>query len=406
MVDTPAYPKRVLVKVGEIALKGRNRGRFYAALRRNLRAALKGLPGVRLVESGSVLVVGVPPHVAADDVCGRVERVFGISAYAVARRCERDVEDVADAALPLLTSSQPATFAVRVKRRDKSFPLTSNELEREIGTAVQARIDIPVDLTNPALTLRVELDRRYAYVATRQLRGPGGLPVGSTGAAICLLSGGIDSPIAALHAMKRGLHVDYIHFSGAPYVDAMAANKALALAKFLNGFSAYRPGRLWVARFGGQQRRLSTAIAPENRIVLYRRQMLRVADLLARRTGAEALVTGDSLGQVSSQTLANLAAVDGVAELPLLRPLITMDKREVMEEAARRGILRLSEMAADDACPLFADAPQQTRTSIEALEAAERKVDAEAMATELVDQLSPTEPGAYLGKLDPDARAA
>jgi thiamine biosynthesis protein ThiI len=406
-IATPATidaPVCVLAKVGEASLKGRNRRRVLDALRRNLKAALAGLDA-RVESGGSVLVIPVPDELVADEVASRLDRVFGFATASVCLRCERDVERIADVAMIAFARVRPETFAVRVRRRDKSFPLTSQELEREIGTALQARTGLPVNLGRPGLELRVELDRDAAFVHVREIQGAGGLPVGTSGRAVTLLSGGIDSPIAALLAMKRGLAVEFLHFSGEPYLDPLATTKAQAQARVLNGFQALRPGALWVVPFGNQQRMLSAVSHESHRIVLYRRQMARVGCALAELVGAAALVTGDSLGQVSSQTLPNMTSVEEASALPVLRPLLAWDKREVMAKAASLGILSLSELAADDACPLFAGAKQRTAVPRAAILEAESQLDLEELAEGAARSARRVEPGVHLDRLHPESRA-
>jgi tRNA uracil 4-sulfurtransferase len=400
-VDAPVC---VLAKVGEASLKGRNRRQFLDQLRRNLKAALSGLDA-RVLDGGSVLRVAVPDEAGADGVASRLVRVFGFANASVCLACERDPEAVADTAMVAFERERPESFAVRVRRRDKSFPLTSQELEREIGAAVQRRMPLPVNLTRPGLELRVELDQRSAYVHVRELPGAGGLPVATSGRAVCLLSGGIDSPVAALMAMKRGLAVEFVHFSGEPYLDPVAASKAQAQARVLNGFQAAHPAPVWVVPFGDQQRMLSAVSPPANRIVLYRRQMARVACEIAARDGASALVTGDSLGQVSSQTLPNMASVDEASELAVLRPLLTWDKREVMAKAASLGILALSELPAEDACPLFTEGKQRTAVPRSELLESEAQLDLAALAESGAQRARRVEPGVMLDPLEPESRA-
>jgi tRNA uracil 4-sulfurtransferase len=402
--DSAPPPVRVLAKVGEASLKGRNRRRFLDALRRNLKAALAGLD-TRIETGGSVLVIAVPGEAAADEVASRLERVFGFAAASVCLRCERDAERIAEVAMPAFERRCPRNFAVRVRRRDKTFALTSQDLERLTGAAIQQRTGLPVDLGHPDLELRVEIDVAAAYVHVRELDTAGGLPVGTSGRALSLLSGGIDSPIASLLAMKRGLAVDYVHFSGEPYLEPTATVKAQAQAKVLNGFQAERPGTLWVVPFGHQQRMLSAVSNEAHRIVLYRRQMARVACALAERVRAAALVTGDSLGQVSSQTLPNMGAVDDASELPVLRPLLAFDKREVMAKAASIGILALSELPADDACPLFAGAKQRTAVPRSDILAAEAQLDLDALAQAGAEEARKLAPGVFLGRLERESRA-
>jgi tRNA uracil 4-sulfurtransferase len=398
-------PVCVLAKVGEASLKGRNKRTFLDQLRRNLKAALLGLDA-RVLDGGSVLRVAVPSEHEAGEVGSRLERVFGFANASICLACERDVDAITQVALAAFERERPRTFAVRVRRRDKSFALTSQELEREVGAALQRRTELAVDLTHPDLTVRVELDQRQAYVHTRELDGAGGLPVSTSGSALCLLSGGIDSPVAGLLAMKRGLAVEFVHFSGEPYLDPVASTKAQAQARVLNGFQAARPGAVWVVPFGNQQRMLSAVSATPNRIVLYRRQMARIGCELARRLRASALVTGDSLGQVSSQTLPNMASVDDASELPILRPLLTWDKREVMSKAASLGILALSELPAEDACPLFTEGGKQ-RTAVprqELLEA-EAQLDLPALAEQAAANARRVDPGVFLDRLERESRA-
>lgn len=404
--DGDALPVRVLAKVGEASLKGRNRRFFLDALRRNLKAALSGVDA-RVEDNGNVTTIAVPDQATADEVGARLERVFGFAAAATCLACERDPEAITAAALRMIDARRPATFAVRVRRRDKGFPLTSQDLEREIGAAIQRGTSppLPVDLSRPELKLRVELDHRHAYLHVHELDTAGGLPVGTSGRAVSLLSGGIDSPVASLLAMKRGLAIDFVHFSGEPYLDPVATSKAKAQARVLNGFQAAEPGALWVVPFGNQQRMLSAVSPSPNRIVLYRRQMARIGCALAARFGASALVTGDSLGQVSSQTLTNMTSVDDASSLPVLRPLLTWDKREVMARAASLGILALSELAAEDACPLFTEGKQRTAVPRAELLEAEAELDLAALAEQGAAEARRVDPGVFLDRLERESRA-
>ena len=405
-MDAPAgAPVCLLAKVGEASLKGRNKRQFLDALRRNTRAALRGLDAP-VEGGGSVFLIPVTDELSAAEAAARLERVFGFVTGSVCLRCERDPERIADVGMVAFARAQPRTFAVRVRRRDKSFPLTSQELERRVGAELQERTGLPVDLSRPDLKLRVELDAHGAYVHVRELDGAGGLPVGTSGRVVSLLSGGIDSPVASLLAMKRGLEVEFLHFSGEPYLDPSATVKAQAQARVLNGFQAARPGAMWVVPFGNQQRMLSAVSAESHRIVLYRRQMARIGCALAERLGAAALVTGDSLGQVSSQTLANMTLTEEAAALPVLRPLLAWDKREVMAKAASLGILSLSELPADDACPLFAGGKQRTAVPRAEVLAAEAELDLESLAEAAAAESRRIEPGVMLDPLQKESRAA
>src|ERR671916_1068076 len=323
----------VLLKFGELALKGRNRPLFVAALERNLRRAADGLGPLDIRHRGGVFVVtGGEPQ---QELVERCLALPGISVVQPALRCERDPTAAADAAVELLRDRPGRTFAVRARRRDKQFALRSIELARLIGDAVRVRLGLKVDLSSPDLELFVEVDNKELLVSVQRLRGAGGLPVGSSGRALVLLSGGLDSPVAAWRMMKRGLRCDFVHFSGRPFTGPESVYKAYALAARLDRFQG--DSRLFVVPFGSAQRRLATVGAGRLQVLSQRRLMVKVASELGRREGAEALVTGDSLGQVASQTLPNLAVVEDAAELPLLRPLVDRDKSEIVALAKGLG---------------------------------------------------------------------
>ena len=319
----------VLLKFGELALKGRNRPLFVNALERNLRRLTADLGGLEVRHRGGVFIVtGQAPQ---EELVERCLGLPGVSVVQPAVRCERDAAAAADTAVALLRGRPGRTFAIRATRRDKRFPLRSIELSRVIGDAVRVRLGLDVDLSNPDLAAYVEVDHKELLVSVERLRGAGGLPVGSSGRALVLLSGGLDSPVAAYRMMKRGLRCDFVHFSGRPFTGPESVYKAYALAGRLDRFQG--DSRLFVVSFGTAQRRLATAGAGRLQVLSQRRLMVKVASALGRRERAEALVTGDALGQVASQTLPNLAVVEEAAELPLLRPLIDRDKQEIVEIA-------------------------------------------------------------------------
>lgn len=370
----------VLLKFGELALKGRNRPLFVSALERNLRRLTDDLGPLDVAHRGGVLVV--TSKAPQEDLVERCLALPGVSVVQPAVRCERDAAAGADAAVALLRGRPGRTFAVRARRRDKSYPLRSIELARVIGEAVRVRLGLDVDLSRPDLTVHVELDHRELLVSGDRLRGAGGLPVGTSGRALVLLSGGLDSPVAAYRMMKRGLRCDFVHFSGRPFTGPESIYKAYALVGRLDRFQG--DSRLFVVTFGPAQRRLATAGAGRLQVLSQRRLMVRVASALAHREGANALVTGDSLGQVASQTLPNLAVVEEAADLPLLRPLIDRDKAEIVDIARRLGTYDTSILPDEDCCKLFASKLAVTRGHADDLRRIERTADAEEMVEELV----------------------
>jgi len=401
----------VLLKVGEIVLKGGNRYHFERLLQQNIRRAVRDLGvGVHLWNRNGVMVLrlssqhgssqpgpgspgpaaGPAAEAAMDRVAGRVSSVMGIARVCRAARVAKDPE-VAIGTAVALAAGRSGSFAVRARRRDKRFPLTSAQLAREIGTRVQRAYGYPVNLSHPDLTIVVEVDQHEVFVYTGGAAGQGGLPVGMSGRALVLMSGGIDSPVAAYRMMRRGLRCDFLHFSGMPLTGPESVYKAYGLMYQLDRFQS--DSRMYVVAFGKTQQRLASSGASRLQIVAQRRLMLKTGEVLARRLGAEALVTGDSLGQVSSQTLANLTALDDAVSLPVLRPLIGHDKIEIIDEARRIRTLALSELPDQDCCTLLTPRQVETRARIDDLHRIEARLDAGDLAEELAAIAQEYRPG-------------
>jgi thiamine biosynthesis protein ThiI len=381
----------VLLKLGEIFLKGQNRPQFERLLHLNIRAALRdtGVPVELMVREG-VIVLRVARgdqtesgHAAAvDRVAARVADVPGIVRISRALRVDKTPEAAAAGAVAL-TGSGSGAFAVRSRRRDKRFPLTSEQLNGVVGREVQAAHGLKVNLRHPDTEVFVEVDSHEAFVYTGGELGQGGLPVGMSGRAVVLMSGGIDSPVAAYRMMRRGLRCHFLHFSGMPHTGPESIYKAYALVRGLDRFQG--GSRLHVVAFGKAQQALATSGAGRLQVVAQRRLMLKTAAVLAQRFNAGALVTGDSLGQVSSQTLPNIIALDDAVSLPILRPLIGWDKSETMSEARRIGTLAISELPDQDCCTLFTPRRVETRAKIDALRVIEGRLDADEMAEKLAE---------------------
>lgn len=384
----------VLLKHGEVFLRGRNRARYEERLRANLRGALSGVEGSTWVRRGqSVTVLGGEPPVA--ELVERARRVMGFNVVQPALRVPSEVEAVCGAAVEALAAVRAErgefSFAVRARRRDKSFPLKSSQLERRVGAEVQGRVGLPVNLSEPDVCLSVEVERAGTYLSWVRQPGAGGLPVGSSGRALVLLSGGYDSPVAAYRAMRRGLRCDFVHFTGAPYTNAASVYKAYALARELNRWQP--PGRLHVIALGQAQKQLAVAGAGKHQVVAQRRLMVRAASALAARSSALALVSGDCLGQVASQTLPNMAAVDEASSLPVLRPLITWEKQEIIDQAHAIGTARISVLPDEDCCSLLAPERVATSSRVAGLVKVERRLDTEAVIEELLRHAQELWPG-------------
>ncbi|MBS4726968.1 tRNA 4-thiouridine(8) synthase ThiI [Mycobacterium sp. SM1] len=391
----------VLLKYGEMALKGRNRGRFERHLLRNLEHALAyGLeqpPRARLRRRAGVLVVSAPA-LPRDDLVTRAGDVIGVSVVQPVWRVTKSVTAAECAAVRLLRERQPGptrpTFAVRCRRRDKQFELTSEQLAARVGARVCADLGWRVDLKRPDVELTLEVDRSEIFLGVARHPGRGGLPVGSSGRALVLLSGGFDSPVAAYRALRRGLQCDFLHCHGAPYTKPSSVYKAYALARHL---ARFQPGsRLFVAAVGRASRTMAASGAGEAQIVAQRRIYLRLADRLARRIGAQALVTGDSLGQVASQTLSNMIATDQATSLPVLRPLLGFDKLEIMDEARRLGIAEIAALPDQDCCQLFLPPRVATRTCAKRLARIEARGGLDTLVDEALDRLQQFDLDTYL----------
>jgi thiamine biosynthesis protein ThiI len=351
--------KSVIVHYQEIALKGRNRPWFVARLVRNLRQAVSDLD-VRQVRAlmGRIEVV-LGPEADWPVVRGRLSRVFGVANFARAGRAPLDVDAIAGEILRDLDPSDPRSFRVSARRADKRFALTSPQIEREVGGRIKEARGWLVDLAHPELTIHVEALTSEAFYYFGKEPGAGGLPVGSSGKAVCLLSGGIDSPVAAWRMMRRGCRVLLVHFHSYPILSRASQEKVRELVALLTQFQYH--SRLFLVPFGEIQQRVVLSVAPPLRIVVYRRLMMRIAQAVARQHRGQALVTGEVVGQVASQTLENLTVINEVAALPVLRPLIGMDKEEITAEAQRLGTYPISIIPDQDCCTLFTPRHPATR---------------------------------------------
>ena len=368
-----------IVHYHEIALKGRNRTFFERRLARNIRETLRDLDVHDVTPLPGRIRVGLGKEADWGPVKSRLSRIFGIAHFSQAHSVPLDPD--LPTTLEALKSSigeqvrdlSFATFRVSTKRADKRFPLTSVDLDREIGAHVCALTGKPVSLRYPELTIAVEMLPREAYFSVQKEAGAGGLPVGVSGKVACLISGGIDSPVAAYRMMKRGCKAVFIHFHGRPYVSRASEDKVRDLVEMLTPSQLY--SRVYMIPFGEIQRRIVLGAPTALRVVLYRRMMIRIAEELAGRERCWALVTGDSLGQVASQTPENLGVVEEAAHLPVLRPLIGMDKIEITDQAHRIGTFETSIEPDQDCCRLFVPPHPTTKANLDHIKKIERGLD-------------------------------
>lgn len=374
--------KSIVVHYHEIALKGNNRPWFVARLARNMREATSdlGVKEVRVLMGRIEIVLGGADWAAVRD---RIAHVFGIANFAQAGRAPLDVDAIANAILEDLGDRQARTFRVSAKRADKRFPLSSPEIEREVGGRIKEAKEWTVDLGNPELTIHVETLTNEAFYYFGKEPGAGGMPVGTSGRVVCLMSGGIDSPVAAWRLMRRGCRVLLVHFHSYPILSRASQEKARELAKLLATYQ-YR-SRLYLVAFGEIQQQVLLAVAPPLRVVVYRRLMMRIAEAIARRGKAQALVTGEVVGQVASQTLENLSSIDSVVKMPVLRPLVGMDKDEITAEAQRLGTYPISIIPDQDCCTLFTPRHPATKARWADIERAEAALPIDDIVRQAVE---------------------
>lgn len=377
--------KSIVVHYQEIALKGNNRPWFVTKLVRNLKAATADLP-VREIRAlmGRIEIV-LEEGSGWDDVRDRVSRVFGIANFAQAGRAPLDIDAVAQQILADLGDREVRTFRVSARRADKRFPMTSPQIEREVGGRIKAARGWTVDLGNPAFTIHVEALTSEAFYFFGKERGAGGMPVGVGGRVACLLSGGIDSPVAAWRLMRRGCRVLLVHFHSYPILSRASIEKTRELAKLLARFQLH--SRLFAVPFGDIQQQIVLSVAPPLRVVIYRRFMMRIAERIARQARAQALVTGEVVGQVASQTLENMASIDSVVSMPVLRPLIGLDKEEIVAEAERLGSYPISIIPDQDCCTLFTPRHPATRARAWEVERAEASLPVQEFVDRAVRSL-------------------
>ncbi len=353
----------------EIALKKKNRPFFEKTLLSNIKIALKDLPFRNLRLYSRRVIVELPSGSLLTEAAMRLRHIFGLANFAQAWIIPSSLEDIKQALGELLLEKNFKTFRISAKRSDKRYPLTSPEIERKLGYFVQSTLEKKVQLKGPDLTCYVQILGEDALLHFEKQQGPGGLPVSSSGKVLILISGGIDSPVAAYKIMKRGCRPIFVHFHSHPHTSLDAQNKVIDLVHVLCRYQP--PTKVYMVPFAPVQQKILALTQASTRVLLYRRMMLRICNRIANWEKAKALVTGDSLGQVSSQTLDNIRAVTEVSRLPVLQPLIGEDKEEIISQARKIGTFGLSIGADDDCCSLFLPKHPITNARIDQVDKAE-----------------------------------
>ena len=385
----------ILCYQGEMALKGLNRGSFEAVLSKSMRQRLRNLGDYKVYKAQSTMYVEPNDAQAEenfDEAFRRIQQVFGLAGLARAAVCPKTFEDICNMAEAYLgdTLRGIKTFKVEAKRADKSFPMKSPELCRELGAFLLSKHPhLRVKVKDPDLVVMVEVRDYGAYIHGPKQPGAGGLPVGSSGRALTMLSGGIDSPVAAWYMARRGLALHHIHFASPPYTSEAAKRKVQTLAQLISGYTGTCV--LYVVPYTKPQEYIRDNAPPVLFTVLMRRSMMRIANRIAKDIDAKGLITGESLAQVASQTLQALACTDAAQDLPILRPLIGLDKTEIVEIARRIGTFETSILPFEDCCTIFTPPHPKTRPSVEEMEEAEAAMpglaELEQQAAEKVERI-------------------
>lgn len=377
--------KYVTIHYGELALKGKNRKLFEKALADSIRSKLGSMPVASVRRLPGRIVAEFAEPAPWKNVSDKLQKVFGFSGAYPVERTEASLRDLENKILSSIENVQFGSFAVRTKRADKNFPYGSMEVNKIIGAAINIKSGAKVDLTKPEKIFKIEVLQNEIFFSTEFIKGAGGLPSGASGHAALLLSGGIDSPVAGWMMMKRGLKLSFIHFHSAPFTDEASIEKVEEIAELLNEWQN-GSGVIRVP-FGELQKKIVTSVPSKYRVLLYRRFMLRIASKIAAKIGAGALVTGESLGQVASQTLPNMAAIENVSDLPVLRPLIGLDKQEIIDISKKIGTYNLSIRPHQDCCSFLQPPNPATKSTVDELDRVEQVFNVDQLIEEVLASL-------------------
>ncbi len=380
----------ILIKNGELALKGLNRCNFEDTLIKNMKRRLKPLGNVKIYKSQSTIYVEpADDDYNFEEALDRVSKIFGIAGFSRAGVCEKNIEDILSHSVSYLKTVMQSvkTFKVETKRADKHFPLTSPQISAEVGaTLLSAYPHLRVDVHSPDAVVNIEIRDYAAYIRCEQIKGAGGLPVGTAGKASILISGGIDSPVAAWTMAKRGVILDAIHFASPPYTSPRAELKVRTLLKKVAAYSGTI--NLAVVPFTEIQDEIGKNCPEDYFTLIMRRMMMRISEQIARKKGSAALITGESLGQVASQTLPALVTTDSVVNMPVLRPLIGMDKEEIIAISRRIDTFETSILPYEDCCTVFTPKHPKTRPTLESCAEAEKNLDVERLVEKAINETS------------------
>ncbi|MGG0669881.1 tRNA uracil 4-sulfurtransferase ThiI [Lederbergia citrisecunda] len=377
--------KEILIRYGELSLKGRNRNHFVRKLRNNIKAAMTDLKSVQLRAERDRMFLIADDESDMQEAIERLPHIFGIQSFSPVAMCNADLDAIKAKSLEVIGMEDTAgkTFKVEIKRADKTFPYVTGELQQAIGGHVLHHFpELTVQMKKPDILLLVDIRKEGAFLTSKVYKGAGGMPVGSNGHSLLMLSGGIDSPVAGYLLMKRGVSIDAIHFASPPYTSELAKRKVMDLTEKLCSFGA--PVRLHVIPFTELQQAVVQQVPDNLSMTTTRRMMLQIADQVREEIGALALVTGESLGQVASQTLESLTAINEVTATPILRPLIAMDKLDIIEISQQIGTYETSIRPYEDCCTIFTPSNPKTKPRLEKVHHYESFFDFQPLIDEAV----------------------
>ncbi|MBP3249588.1 MAG: tRNA 4-thiouridine(8) synthase ThiI [Ruminococcus sp.] len=378
----------ILVKYGEMALKGLNKKTFEDILIKNIKRRLKGLGHFQLTSAQSTTyITPLDEDIELEDVAERVGKIFGIAAYCRACVCEKNFADITEKSIDYLSEilSGAKTFKVAAKRADKAFPMKSPEICAELGGILLEKFPhLTVDVKDPEIIVTVEIRDTNAYVHAENIKGAGGLPVGSSGKAMLLLSGGIDSPVAGYMMAKRGVHISAIHYVSPPYTSDRAQLKVEQLCQKLTDYCGGIA--FHCVPFTEIQEAIKDNCPEEFFTVIMRRLMMEIAQRICEKEGCLALITGESVGQVASQTMAAIACTDAVCRIPVFRPCVGMDKTEIIEIARKIDTFDTSVLPYEDCCTVFTPRHPKVRPKVEDIEKAQNSFDFEPLIQKAVEE--------------------
>ena len=380
----------ILCHYAEVGLKLGNRRFFENCLRKNIKASLnRAIPDkiftVRRLYGRILIELDDDLTKNREEIIQALSRTFGLAYFAFARYVAQEIKSIREMALAALQDKEFETFKIKTRRPDQNFLFNAQQVNEDVGAFILSKMDKTVQLKNPDITCYIDIVQGVAYIYTKKIPGPGGLPTGANGKVVGLLSGGIDSPVASILAMKRGAAVTFVHFHSVPMTTEESIEKVKQITTVLSHYQSRI--HLYLVALTPIQKEILVKTKEKYRIILYRRFMFRIAEMIARKEKARALVTGESLGQVASQTLDNIAAIEAVSSMPILRPLIGLDKLEIINLAKEYGTYDISILPDQDCCSLFLPKSPTTKAKTQFIEAEEENLAMDNLIQEAIDSI-------------------